>query len=139
MRERTEERKRFLADLLCTAIEHAGYGFPMAREWEYADEAPGEAYALIRDRYDPDDKTWHRVDIDTMAKGLGVIRSAFIATCDRGTHHHNKDTFECLHFGGDERTELLLSDRTNGDDGDYDVVGALAVLECALFGRVVYA
>lgn len=136
---RTVEREEFLAYLLVGAIEHYGYGFPEIIKWHCPDERFGEWFAVITDRYDETDPTTWRVDIDTMAKGLGIIKRAFMATCDRGTHYHVADSFECLGFGGDERKELLLADRTNGDDGDYDVIGALAVLECALFGQVIYA
>ncbi len=88
--------------------------------------------------HDPVRETW-RVDLDTMAKGLGIIRSAVMREVEHdGPVPHNKDTGERLYFGGEARRELMLADRSNGEDGDYDVIGALAVLECALFGRVVY-
>lgn len=128
MVNRSDERAQFLSDLLVTAIEHAGYGFPGIVEYEpEPDGVPAKSYAVIYDRYDMEDEdaepttTW-RVDIDTMAKGLGIARK--------------------LPAGGevaDWVRDLLLSDRTNGDDGDYDVLGALLVLECALFGEPTYA
>jgi len=118
MTKRTAERKEFLSDLLVTAIEHYGYGFPTVHEYHHPEGKPGEWFAVISDRYEEDasgaDKTY-RVDIDTMAKGIGVWR--------RSAHMPKAFT---------------LADRTNGDDGDFDVIDALAVLECALFGEVVY-
>lgn len=138
---RTAERNQFLADVLVTAIEHRGYGFSYAVEYVYDDDAPENTYAVIRDRYDEESTETFRVTVDTMAKGLGIIRRAIVATVEsgEGTYLHNADTFEQLYYGGDNRSDLLLADRTNGEDGDVDVIGALAVLECALFGRVVYA
>lgn len=127
MVKRSAERQQFLSDLLVTAIEHAGYGFPGIVEYEPEPNGnPALSFAVIYDRYDEENegaepKTW-RVDIDTMAKGLGIARK--------------------LPAGGevaDWVRDLLLSDRTNGDDGDYDVLGALLVLECALFGEPTYA
>lgn len=127
-KKRSAEREQFLSDLLVTAIEHAGYGFPGIVEYEpEPDGNPGASFAVIYDRYEEDEdqdepsKTW-RIDIDTMAKGLGVVRK------------FRRDGKAGAQFV----TDLLLSDRTNADDGDYDVIGALLVLECALFGDQVY-
>lgn len=130
MRTRTPERIEFLYHLLCAAIEHAGYGFSSAMEWKPNDEHQAESYALIYDRYEEspngrDDwqpkQSW-RVDIDTVAQGLGIARK--LVSRPDGAASWVKD--------------LLLADRTNGDDGDYDVVGALLVLECAIFGEPTY-
>ncbi len=126
MKRRTPERAQFLADMLTTAIEHGGYGFTANVDyvWDVAD--PHDVYAVVYDRHEAEDdpsardKTW-RIDIDTMAKGLGIVRKM-----DDATH-------------AQWVRDLKLADRTNGDDGDYDVIGALLVLECALFGRGVYA
>lgn len=135
MRTRTPERIEFLYYLLCAAIEHNGYGFSRATKVHLDDANMAESYAIIFDRYEreeemilgkagPDSKsaeTW-RVDIDTMAKGLGIARK--LVSRPEGAASWVKN--------------LLLADRTNGDDGDYDVVGALLVLECAIFGEPTY-
>lgn len=141
MRTRTPARNTFLAYLMITAMEHYGYGFPALVEYEYNEADPASIYAVITDRFNDDDNTQFRITVDTMAKGLGIIRNAIPATSEDGkeTYYVNAETFERLYFGGDERKELLLADRTNSDEGDYDVIGALAVLECALFGAVTYA
>lgn len=130
MTKRSPEREKFLSDLLVTAIEHMSYGFPATLEYKpEPDGEPGASYAVIYDRYEEDepwdaDDSWKpkeswRVDIDTMAKGLGVVRR--------------------IEKPANWVRDLLLADRTNGDDGDYDVVGALLVLECAIFGKPMYA
>lgn len=154
MKTRTRERAQFLSDLLIGAIEHSGYGFAQVVEYEpEPDGDPAGTFAVIVDRYlDEGDEGYgvtHRVDLDTMARGLGVIRRAITVT--DGTPNAwqpqgsgdvvlaNADTFERLYVPSELRRELLECDRSNGDEGDYDVIGALAVLECALFGRVVYA
>jgi hypothetical protein len=62
------------------------------------------------------------VDIGTIAHGFAVFR----------------DNVKDLQTPADWVRSLLVHDRTNGEDGDADVIGALAVLECALFGEIVY-
>jgi hypothetical protein len=120
MGTRSPQRKQFLTDLLITAIEHGGYGFPEAHEYEPDGDDP---HAVIVDRYDEpgDDDALKptRIDLDTMAKGLRIL---------------NESTTN----PADWVKELMLASRTNGDDGDYDVIGALAVLECAVYGKVIY-
>src|SRR3954464_12921791 len=77
--KRTPEREQFLSDMLIGAIEHSGYGFPGIVEYEPEPNGdPGQSYAIIYDRYDrcTDDSSYQswRIDIDTMAKGLGIVR-----------------------------------------------------------------
>jgi hypothetical protein len=122
MTERSPERAQFLADLLVTAIEHSGYGFPELRGPYVHDGPPESWHAVIGNRYgdgdagNEDGVTEWDVTVDTMAHGIGVMRAK--------------------RLGG---KAFWLADRTNADDGDFDVLDALAVLECALFGEVVYA
>jgi hypothetical protein len=124
MTKRSPERTEYLAYLLSTAIEHCGYGFPGVIDYHCPDDNYAEWHAVIYDRYEDAEKeepsqTW-RVDLDTMAKGLGIVRADKEAKADWVN-------------------DLKLSDRTNGDDGDYDVVGALLVLESAIFGKGTYS
>lgn len=135
MANRSEERKEFLSDLLDTALDHRGYGqFSVG---EFTDD-----YAVIHFHESGDEGGSHTVTLDTMARGLAVIRNAVLRDLDgyeAGSKvPHNVVTGQRLFFGGQARRDLLEADRTNGLDGDYDVIGALAVLECALFGRVIY-
>lgn len=138
VRKRSEARGKFLTDLLTTAVENHGYGWFHVEQYKWEGRAPEDVFAVITETEDDTPRTF-TITIDTFAKGLAVIRDAIVATSDDGTYLHNAETFERLGFGGTERDELLLADRTNGDDGDYDVIGALAVLECGLFGEVVYS
>lgn len=128
MKTRTAERIGFLADLLIASIEHNGYGFPGVVEYKAPTDRPADTYAVIYNRYDveewdgegtnPRAVTW-RITIDTMAKGIGVLRKKY------GTD------------AGPYMKELFEANREN-DASITDVVGALAVLEAALFGDVVY-
>lgn len=125
MTNRSPERTQFLADVLSTAIEHGGYGFPGVIEYVWDVPNPADAYAVIIDRYEEDNGTrserW-RVTVDTIAKGFGIARK-----------------LPASGSVADWVSDLLIADRTNGDDGDVDVLGALLVLECALFGAPTYA
>lgn len=136
MRKRSPERTQFLADLITTAVEHSGYGFPGIIDYVW-DVDPADVTATIFDRYEEEEKyaawdgqgdtyaptkTWI-ITVDTMAHGLAVIRAKYADEAARA---------------GSTIATLLRADRTNGDEGDVDVIGALAVLECALFGEIVY-
>ncbi|MFC3504481.1 hypothetical protein ACFOOK_26415 [Micromonospora krabiensis] len=136
VKERSRERVKFLDNLMTTAIENYGYG------WFYVHEYAGEGetlYAVIEDEDEPGDT--YRVDLDTFAKGLGVIDRAELKVDPEfpndGEVLHNSATGQRLYMSQRHRKRILTASRTNGDEGDIDVVDALAVLECALFGRVV--
>lgn len=130
--KRSPEREQFLLDVFTTAIENYGHGWFWVTAYKWEGLPPSEAYAEITAQ---DDDKQYRVTIDTMARGLTVVREAEL----NGDVVRVNAKGEPLGFGGEARRQLLIADRTNGEDGDYDVIGALAVLECALFGRVIYA
>jgi len=134
VKPRTPKREQFLLDVFVTAIENYGYGFFVTEQYVW-DVPAAQAYAVIADKQD-ESRRW-RVDIDTMATGLRVIRTAKQITQGGETYRVNADG-QRLYFGGPAREAVVAADRSNGDEGDIDVIGALAVLECALFGRVVY-
>jgi hypothetical protein len=135
MVKRSPDREQFLFDVLTTAIEHQGYGFFDVEEWQWSEDKPAEAYAVISDKEDfADSRERWRLTIDTIAKGIGIIRNAKPNDADTLVTADGK----VLGYGGDARRDFLLANSTNGEDGDYDVIGALAAVECALFGQVVY-
>jgi hypothetical protein len=138
-KQRSPERITFLTDLLLTAMYHQGHGFQRVLDSSY--EEDGSAFALIKDPEDESDETL-RVDLDTMAHGLSVISNAVKRVDPRfpddGEVYHNAKTGERLGLGEHIRREIMLADETN-DAGSIDLIAALAVLECALFGKVVYA
>lgn len=154
MGKRTPEREEFLKDALTIAIENGGYGFFSVSEWKWEDVTPGETYAVIHESGEEEDQpqTW-RVDIETMAKGIGVIKSAVLKDFGgevrtTGGYKYttpvervlsNAQTGERLYVSEEQRRNIMLAERTNMDEGDLDAIDGLAILECALFGRVVYA
>lgn len=144
------ERQIFLADVMITAIEHAGYGFPGLVRWDLdMDREPSVSTATIVDRYAEDEKeddaspTYITVTLDTIAAGIGVIQRAEIreivdhAFSDPDRVLHNAKSGQRLYLSRDSRKEILEASKAN-DAGEIDVVLALAILECALFGAVTY-
>lgn len=140
-RDRTAERWQFLLYMFTTALEHDGYGWFEVEDRRTQGIDPADAYAVITE-YEEDkhgNRKSYRIDLGTIARGLSVIRAAFWATHDDGTYMVNAETFERLGYGGESLEQLKLADRTNGADGDYDVISALNTLECGVYGRVVYS
>jgi hypothetical protein len=146
--ERSDERNEFLADLLVTAIESGTLGSWMDVQDYHVPEDEPEAgwFADIREAAwaadDPDGpEEWH-VDLDLIAHGIGVIRDAVfkpVEDWDGNTVEvlHNTSTGERLHVSGSQRRRILEASREN-DAGLLDALDALAVLECACYGRVVF-
>jgi hypothetical protein len=144
MAARSDERKQFLTDVLTTAVENCGYGWFDVDEYEWDPDQGtqlGKAYAVVVAK---DDNAKYRIDLEVIARGLGVIRGARL----REFQGHggkvvrvliNSKTAERLYMSEWMRANIMLSDRTNGEDGDMDVIDALAVVECGLFGKVTYS
>lgn len=137
---RSSERTEFLTDLLTTAIENFGYGWFTVDEYEWENPPAGGAYAVVTDE---DEGETHRIDLDVIVRGLRVIRDATTQVDPRQPNdgpvlHNDRNGFR-LFVSPAQRRNIMLADRTNGDEGDLDCIDALAVVECGLFGRVVYA
>lgn len=117
---KSAERIQFLSDILATAIE-GGIDY-----WAYFDSIEkvddpndilGWRYeqAIVREAEDPDEI--HKINLDTIAKGLGILRKR----------------------NADRDKDLLLANRTNGYEGDFDAWDADKIVQFALFGSLVYA
>lgn len=135
---RSKERVEFLTDILTGAIECGGYGWFSVDEYKWEDMGE-RAYAVVTE--DDDDSATHRIDLDVIARGLGVIRSATMGpVLDRDGDEVlcHAATGERLFVGPHRRREIMLANRSNGADGDLDVIDYLAIVECGLFGAVVY-
>lgn len=138
MTKRSDERANFLANVLTTAIEGGSNYWAAVSEyrWGYHDigqsngqplPADQQAYAeaVIEDSgdfadEDPDFEPT-KVDLETIAKGLGLLRAG-----------------ELQYIAPSLRANILLADRTNGDEGDIDAVDADAILQLGVFGEVIY-
>lgn len=156
---RSPQRIEFLAGILVTAIESGSYGSWMCvHRYHIPDDNEAEWYADLHvaedEREDEGNPELIHVDLDMIARGLGVIRSAVLRETPRetrtladGTEYtvggetvlHNAKSGERLYLSEAHRKAIMLADRTNHEDGDLDVIDCLAILECALFGAVTYA
>lgn len=125
MRTRTAERETFLKDIIITAVENYGYGWFSVSAYD-----PDNGTARI---HEEEEGTSHSVNVETIARGIGVIRRAEIVNGDLMAEDGKP-----LYMSEGHRKRILESSREN-DAGELDVIDALAVLECGLFGRVVYA
>lgn len=95
----------------------------------------------------PEDKIV-TVDLDTIAKGLGVIQRSVLREVtegyDKGNNLlHNVRTGQRLYLSVDRKNAIrgasFSNDASGSGSGDLDILDYLAILECALFGAVMYA
>jgi hypothetical protein len=141
VRHRDGRRAEFLTTVLTTAIESGSLGWFVVHEYRHDSVPLGSAYALI----EPEDQEniTHRVDLDVIARGLALIRDALPLVqstrpsdgpvlCDRTTGKR-------LYVSAGMRSRIMAADRSCDEDGDLDAIDALSIVECGLFGQVVYA
>lgn len=137
--ERTAERVEFLSDVLVTAIENFGYGWFTVHEYDIDTWTATIEDSETEIKYD--------VDLDTIARGIGVIKAAKPAQFAVSGYSIDRQDMidtalanaegERLYLGDDERRTIMEASRDN-DAGNIDVILALAILECAIFGQVTY-
>jgi hypothetical protein len=141
MRKRTLERIEFLSDALTCGIWHDGYGqFELVTDnIDFTENSIWDREHWFADIRFYGEREIHRITIDTIAKGIGVIRNAIPATDDDGfTYLVNPTTFERVYVGEWIR-DTVLTESAENECCNFDVVCGMAVIECALFGKVVYA
>lgn len=133
---RSAARAQFLADVLTTAIESGEYGWFSVIEYQASETAP--TARIVAD----DDESGQRlvVDLATIAHGLQTIELAAGRPVgdDGQLVPHNYQTGARLYMSFAQRRAIRGASRAN-DAGELDVIDALAILECALFGAVTYA
>lgn len=147
--KRNDDRNQFLFDVFVTALE-GGIGYWSAASTyhnhtgtdDYGGDAIEDFYAVIHetkegDDPEPDDEVvtdklgyesryqgqGMRVDADVIAKGLGLFR----------------DKVSSGEIANPYAKQLVLADRTNGKDGDYDADMADIVVQLGLLGEVRYS
>lgn len=137
MTTRTAERIEFLSDLVTTFIE-SGFSWFTVDVYQWV--GVPEACATITD--DEDDRSYC-VTVDTIARGIGVIRDAVMHVDPKypqdGEVLHNAKTWQRLYVSPGMRKRILEADRDYDEAVNLDSVDASAIVECALFGAVVYA
>jgi hypothetical protein len=123
-RTRSAKRTEFLKDVLVTAVESNPY----------------TPWFQFRD-YDPDAGTvtvWHDQDEEGTYKDgphyvtLDSIASVLAKYCESVAQlpEGGRNTY---------KYQLVRADRSNGDEGDYDVTTADAVMQIAVLGEEIYA
>lgn len=130
--ERTQERKQFLADVFTTAIE-GGINYwsqVEAYHWQGTEGRMQDAdldgfYAEIIEIGDGDVATKHRIDVNVIAHGLNLLCGS------------RKEPIKYAPTGR-LLADLMLANRTNGQDGDFDADSADCVVQAGLFGEIVY-
>lgn len=132
--------KQFTDDMVTTAVENGGVGWFRVDEYRWQNLAPGEAFAVVHDQED-DEPVPHRIDRACVLAGLAVIATCVLREIPGGEEvPHNATTGERLYMHRTmvERIMRAMADPEDGA-GDMDALDALAIVECGLFGRVVYA
>jgi hypothetical protein len=128
-RQRSDERNQFLTDVLTTAVE-GGINYWAAVSGYQWDVPLGQAHVDVWETEETDDDYgthWpdtyfpHRVTVDTIAKGIGIL------VAERKGH----SPASYWH-------QFVLANRTNGEEGDYDAGIADDILQAGIFGKVVY-
>lgn len=117
---RTPQRLQFLQDVLTTAIEGGVNYWATVTEYRWEHLPVGDAFAVLFDTEGDNEK--HRVDVDVVAKGIGVLTGARTGDRWKGTYWQ----------------QFVAANRTNGDQGDYDADIADQIVQAGLFGEVVY-
>lgn len=166
MAEKSAERIEFLSDILGEVTGAGSYGFFYLIE--ETGQGTAEHKARIIDKEDAcDDDGWPlevipedkivTVDLGTIARGLGVIQRSVmrdtpevIRTVNAGTPDemtytirsenvlHNVRTGERLYMSPQQKKAIRDASFEN-EAADLDILDYLAILECGLFGKVMYA
>lgn len=145
---KSAERIEFLSGVLSGAVENNGYGGLTSDKWHCPDGKEAEWYAVMVEREYDDKPESFRVDLDTIAKGIGVISRAVLRKIESGYDKgaevlHNSKTGERLYLSQEMRRDIMAASAENdaaGSErgGDLDVIAYLAIMECGIYGRVVF-
>lgn len=143
MTTRTAERLEALSYILSDGLSYSWF-----KATEYDETACTATVFAATGDYDEDDReVWERHEIgpDDVARGLRMVREYF-----NGERELYSGEWEQMRrFYGDDWKpskgstdsylyQLLVFDRTNGEDGDYDANTADMVMQYAIFGEVRY-
>lgn len=141
---RTEERLKTLSYILCDGLSYSWF-----RCTELDDEACTATVHVDTGEYD--DETGesifekHEVTANDVARGLRMVREYFNG--ERELYNGQWDYYRRMkgpdwtpNKGSKEDYlyQLILFDRTNGEEGDYDANTADMVMQYALLGEVRY-
>lgn len=132
MTRRSDKRAEFLASVMTTAIEGGiSYWAEVGNyRWGFSDLGKSDGSKLVEDEQafanatvwdgEDDEAKPVEVDIETIAKGIRLVSDGKVS------------------ISNDRRANVMLANRTNGDDGDIDADIADCILQAGMFGEVVY-
>jgi hypothetical protein len=121
-RKRSEKRTEFLVNVLITGVETYGY-----TPWFQFDKYDPD-YGTVTVWHDKDDDGTYTdgpydIDLDKIASALGKFEKKVMALPEPAKTY---------------AYQMVLANRSNGDDGDYDVTTADAVMQIAVLGEEIY-
>lgn len=133
---RSPERTQFLSDVLSTSLHYSWFELIEA-DWD-------KGTATIKAEHDLDEWQTHEIGPDDVARGLRMYREwlegkreAYPGQWAAGFDFNRAEGERAgaSYYGW----ELAKADRTNGEEGDYDVSTADSALQFAIFGGVIYS
>lgn len=125
MAARSPERTEFLSDILITATGGISYWAEVTGTEDLVDKArSGTAIQSISLKDHEDSSKTHTITLDDVARGLALLSS--------GTLNYSNMGYS------ETPARLRALDKTDGDDSDYDASDADAIVQAAIFGKIVY-
>lgn len=118
MANRSAAREQFIQDIFVTAIEggiNYWVNFQSINKIEWPQDIVGWRYESVHILDDDGDS--YVIDKNTIIKGINMI----------------------VKRNAEQDKALILANRTNGYDGDYDALDADKIVQFGLFGDLVYA
>lgn len=118
MAKRSEKREQFLQDLLVTAVEGGidyWANFQSIVKITKEDDYIGWWYESVN-IIDEDNESYV-INHETIVKGINLL----------------------VKRNAERDKALILANRTNGDEGDFDALDADKIVQFGLFGELVYA
>lgn len=119
-RTRTPERIEFLTDLMTSCLAAANY-------WAQVESEDGGTVTIVDLE---DEHREHTVTLDTIARGINLL--------SKQDMNYNNMGYDRSSYGK-TRARIGLFNRTNGRDSDTDAWDYDAMLQCGVFGKVIYS
>lgn len=138
MTTRTIERLKALSYILSDGLSYSWFYVTMLND------ETCEAIVFTDPEEDESFNQRHQIGPDDVARGLRMVREYFNGERELYSgqwdylRKHNPDWTPNKGSHDDYLYQLILFDRTNGEDGDYDANTADMVMQYAIFGEVRY-
>lgn len=129
---RSPERTQFLSDLLSTSLHYSWFRL-LEADWD-------KGTAKIKAEHDENYWQVHEIGPDDVARGLRMYREWMNGQREGipGAWSMRWETEGEKAPASSYGWQLVKADRTNGEEGDYDVTTADSALQFAVFGHRIY-